>query len=164
MRPTTSTVRLLVLVLLMRATALSAGVPVLAQPGLRPLPPALSNARLAEPLTVSLPEGVLNPALRNASGRQQVVITLRDEPAALVAEGQAQIARSASVVAQQDRVSAQVQAFDPTATVLARLKVALNALIMEVDATQLEAIARNPEVVRINPVVNYERDLSETVP
>ncbi len=107
---------------------------------------------------------MLNAALRNAAGCRQVVITLSNEPAAAVDEGQAQIAQSAAVMAQQDRISAQIQALDPAATVLARLKVALNAMIVEVDGAQLGTIARNPEVVRINPVVNYERDLSETVP
>lgn len=107
---------------------------------------------------------MLNPALRDAAGRRQVVITLSNEPAAAVDEGQAQIAQSAAVVDQQDRISAQIQALDPAATLLARLKVALNAMIVEIDGAQLETIARNPEVVRINPVVNYERDLSETVP
>jgi len=55
---------------------------------------------------------------------------------------------------------------DPTATVLGSLRVALNAVIAEVDASKLSAIAQDVEITRINGVVNYEMQAPpmETVP
>ncbi len=41
---------------------------------------------------------------------------------------------------------------------------ALNAVILEIDASALNELAANPAVLSINPVVDYELDLSETVP
>ena len=40
----------------------------------------------------------------------------------------------------------------------------LNAVFVEVDASALEAIAADTDVLRVSPVGNYELDLSETVP
>jgi len=40
----------------------------------------------------------------------------------------------------------------------------MNAVMLEVDASALTALAQNPNVVSINPIRNYELDLSETVP
>lgn len=47
---------------------------------------------------------------------------------------------------------------------LARVQVAHNAIAVRVDASQLKAIAALPGVAKVRPVVNYELDLSETVP
>lgn len=47
---------------------------------------------------------------------------------------------------------------------LARVHVAHNAIAVRVDASQLEQIALIPGVAKVRPVINYEMDLSETVP
>jgi subtilisin family serine protease len=67
-------------------------------------------------------------------------------------------------VAQQDGVLGYILSVDPTVQVLGRLKFALNALLLDVDAAALPQIAANPEVIAVNPVVDYALDLSETVP
>ena len=47
---------------------------------------------------------------------------------------------------------------------LARVHVAHNAIAIRVDASQLSQIALIPGVAAVRPVINYEMDLSETVP
>jgi minor extracellular serine protease Vpr len=139
--------------------------PAAAQTPLPPIDPArIEQLRLDAPVEATNPRSVLSSSLQDATGRQQVVVRLRESPAAGVPEGAAQAAQVDRIRAQQDRVLARIQAIDPSAIEYARLRIGLNALIVEVDATALPAIARDTEVVRINPVVNYERDLDETVP
>jgi subtilisin family serine protease len=48
--------------------------------------------------------------------------------------------------------------------VLARTTVATNSVILSIDAAALPGLAADPNVVSINPVVDFEMDLSETVP
>jgi minor extracellular serine protease Vpr len=57
-----------------------------------------------------------------------------------------------------------VQALDPNARVIAQTQIVLNAVFVEVDASILPQLANDPAVLRIAPVGNYEKDLSETVP
>lgn len=139
--------------------------PSAAQPP-RPLP-NLESLRLAEPVTLTSAPSALSPSLMGVSGRQQVVIRLSENPTARVPEGVAQVAQLQRITQQQDRVLSRLRAIDPTLVEVARLRVALNAVIAEVDGTALPALARDAEVVRINPVVNYERATQppmETVP
>jgi hypothetical protein len=156
--------RLLIFGFLAIVMVFGAGAPALAQSPSRSLPASIAANRLATPQQATRPAATLNPALADASGRREVVISLTELPAARVPAGAAQVRHAAAITAQQNRVIAQIQAIDPTATVLTRLKIALNAVIMDVDGAALDAIAQNSEITRINPVVNYERDLSETVP
>lgn len=139
--------------------------PSAAQP-LRPLP-NLESLRLEEPVTLTSAPTALSPSLIGVSGRQQVVIRLSENPTARVPEGAVQAAQLQRITQQQDRVLNRLRAIDPTLVEVARLRVALNAVIAEVDSTALPALARDAEVVRINPVVNYERATQppmETVP
>lgn len=133
----------------------------------RPIPPWVVANRLAEPLTMtgdSHTSLTLNPELANANGRQQVVITLSSAPVSQVMGTTTQRDQGHRIETQQDRVLNRFQRIDPSLKVLAQLRIALNALVVEVDANTLVPLAQNPEVVRINPVLNYERDLTETVP
>ncbi|WP_322817044.1 S8 family peptidase [Chloroflexus sp.] len=139
--------------------------PLSAQPP-RPLP-NLESLRLEEPVTLTSAPTALSPSLIAVSGRQQVVIRLSENPTARIPEGAAQAAQLQRITQQQDRVLSRLRAIDPTLVEVARLRVALNAVIAEVDGTVLPALARDAEVVRINPVVNYERATQppmETVP
>lgn len=47
---------------------------------------------------------------------------------------------------------------------IARVQMAHNAVAVRVDASSLPAIAQLPGVLKVRPVLNYEMDLSETVP
>lgn len=127
-------------------------------------PAQIDNLRLDAPVQAMNPRSVLADNLVGATGRQQVVIRMRENPAAQVSQGPAQVAQGARVGQQQDRVVARIRAIDPSATEYARLRIGLNAVIMDVDGAALSAIAQDAEVARISAVVNYERDLTDTVP
>jgi subtilisin family serine protease len=57
-----------------------------------------------------------------------------------------------------------VSALDPNAQEIARVQKVLNAVFLEIDASVLPQLAKDPAVERIAPVGSYEMDLSETVP
>lgn len=134
-----------------------------------PLPAYIQDAKLDAPVTV---DGGrlqrLNDALVGVSGPQKVVVRLTQPSLSeFVARGGRaadQATALDAVSAQQDAVIAAAGALDGNAKVLARTRLALNAVILEIDAAALKTLAANPNVARINPVVNYELDLSETVP
>jgi subtilisin family serine protease len=52
----------------------------------------------------------------------------------------------------------------PRSKALLSTQMVLNAVVMEVDADQIDAIASDPDVLSVTRVHNYEMDLSETVP
>lgn len=62
----------------------------------------------------------------------------------------------------QDEVMGQLRGMG--ARELGRVQIAHNAVAVAVDAASLEAIAKLPGVVKVRPVVDYQMDLSETVP
>jgi subtilisin family serine protease len=127
----------------------------------RTLPASVSDLKLNQPLTAdatTLLNG-LNQSLVGTSGTQRVVVRLRQP-----VNGATGDALAASISTQQDGIVANARSLDSNARVLGTLKLALNAVIMEIDASALGALAANPNVLSVNPVVDYELDLSETVP
>jgi subtilisin family serine protease len=105
---------------------------------------------------------LLNPALRGLTGPVQVVVRLRGGEIDAPEDGSAaprQVER-----ADQGNFIATARSLDSSTKVLASLNVVMNAVILEVDASALADLARNPDVESINPVQNYQLDLSETVP
>lgn len=123
-------------------------------------------------LSLQAPGG-LNASLRGLTGRTQIVVRLTEPAVAqvvgaaeedVVVASEVQDEVAARAVSQQDQIIRWVTQRDPSAKVLARLKVVLNALIFDVDAALLPSLASVPGVAAVNPVRNYEQDLSETVP
>jgi subtilisin family serine protease len=74
----------------------------------------------------------------------------------------AMVAQRATVMAQQSATAQRLQALG--AKELARVQVAHNAIAIQIDAARLPEIARLPGVVRVRPVMHYEKHLAETVP
>lgn len=66
------------------------------------------------------------------------------------------------LAAQQNKMAVSLASVG--AEELARVQVAHNAIAVRVDASQLGQLALIPGVARVRPVINYEMDLSETVP
>jgi minor extracellular serine protease Vpr len=66
------------------------------------------------------------------------------------------------IVTQQARTGEMLMGLG--AEELGRVQVAHNAIAVRVDASQLQQIALVPGVKAVRPVINYELDLSETVP
>lgn len=129
-----------------------------AQGGTLRSPGALGDLALATPLEASRK---LDESLMGATGRVEVVVRLTQGPAATAASQRGQ---RNLVSRQQDEVIAAVRAIDPSARLLGRARMVLNAVMFEVEASALNALAADGRVIKINPVVNYQRDLSETVP
>ncbi len=110
---------------------------------------------------------VVNPALRNASGRVRLVVRMSAPSVAeAVALGSVQAADASvqATAAEQNSLVDFVRSVDGNAKILATLSVAMNAVIIETDAAVISQIAGRPGVAHINPVRDYEMDLSETVP
>lgn len=124
----------------------------------RPVPAGIADLATTDRTSVS---GKVRPDLAAATGPVQVVVRLSQKP---VAKASDQAAQGAAIVAEQDAVLARVRQIDAGARVLGRTKLLLNAVMIELDAANLATLAKDLRVVTINPIVNLELDLSETVP
>ena len=133
---------------------------------------SLDMLSLAEPIVAEAGAGPAR-SRANANARIDIVVRMTEQSVAqmvgaagedtvVAAEAQADV--QAKALSQQDQVIAWVKKNDPSAQVLGRMKVALNAVIFNVDGKVIPALAAVPGVASINPVIDYELDLSETVP
>jgi subtilisin family serine protease len=132
----------------------------------RPLPAGIDGLKLDTPATADADAFAarrLEPGLRGATGRQRVIVRLTQPAAAEATDAAAQgLARQAAQV-QQGAVIGAARALDANTRVLGTLKIVLNAVMLDIDAAALPALAANPNVVTISLVRDYELDLSETV-
>lgn len=145
-------------------------------PAGRALPGWAADAKLASPVSLTgaeISRLKLSPEL-TGDAAQNVVIRLSQPSvgetiaAATVAGASVssaeQVAQASAVQEQQSAVVAQLQQLDSSAKVLGTTQVALNAVLANATPVTLAELAKNPAVVAIRPVKNYEKDLSETVP
>jgi len=129
----------------------------------RELPASVAELKLESSVAVTDGAGLLGQTPGAQSGK--VVVRLSSESGATaLANGRSETAAKAAARAQQDAFIARVQGIDSGARVVARTQMVLNAVFVEVDASKLADIAKDSAVVSINPVGQYELDLSETVP
>ncbi|MCS7006710.1 MAG: S8 family serine peptidase [Gaiellaceae bacterium] len=150
------------LIVLGASSAVSAQTAGPQRPLERPLPEAIEELRLDEPLTMSAGRELLRAS---ATGSGKVIIRLTaDSGADAFAKGASTEVAKAQARAQQDAFLARARSIDPSARVLGRVQMVMNAVFVEVDASKLAEIARDPAVRRIAPIGAYEKDLSETVP
>lgn len=123
-------------------------------------PPDLSDLAIDTPVEITV-----DPALEAATGPVQVVVQLGPSPLAVSSLGRSHLERRAykgELGAQQDALLSKLRGLGGKE--LARLKVALNAVIIEIDAAQITTVASLPGVRSVRRVGSYELDLSETVP
>jgi len=132
----------------------------------RALPASIAAMKLQAPVTAAgIPAGALDQSLAGAVGPNRVIIRLSADSAAnAFAKGADTAKAKQAAKAQQDSFLSTVRAADRNARVIARVQAVLNAVFVEVDAAALPKLARDPRVVRIAPVGDYQLDLSETVP
>jgi subtilisin family serine protease len=139
----------------------------------RALPANLADLKLESPSVLQNADfaATLAQSLVGASGRQQVVVRLREPSVvqqaltnAAASSAAAQQAQLAVVQQQQASVVAAALQLDASANVLGQVQKALNAVMVEIDAGALSTLAANPAVQSIRPVVNYSLALTETVP
>ncbi len=142
--------------------------PILAKdpPRLGELPQAVEDLKLDGSVrqTDGVRPTVLAASLRTASGAQQVVIRLKSAPTAAVKGAAKQKAQLTRVNAQQRAFIARAKDVTATFKVLGRTQTALNTVLARVNAKSLAKLSRDPAVLSIRPVVDYQLDLSETVP
>ena len=158
--------------LLAVALTIGSGAPAYAQSvqpdrlAARVLPASLASLRLDAPaVATGLARNVLDRSLRSAAGPSKVIIRLSaDSGSAAFVKGADTAQAKRTAKAQQDAFLTSVRALDPNARVVAQVQAVLNAVFVEVDASVLTTLARDPRVVRIAPIGNYELDLAETVP
>ena len=131
----------------------------------RPVPAGIDDLKLDRPIvgaSTARPT-TLEASLLSATGIRQVVVRLAApsvvQVAADGASAAAQRGARATVVAQQNRFVATTEG-----RVLARTEIAANAVVLEVDAAELAALAADPNVISIRPVIDYTLALSDTVP
>ena len=133
----------------------------------RALPASIDQLRLAEPVTAqNVTFSRVDPALRDATGRQQVLVRLRSPSAAqITAYGPAdRVSQKEKLKNEQSAFVRRAATMAPGSTMLTSVQTVLNGVFMEVDADQVRALASDPNVARVSRVVDYELDLSETVP
>lgn len=136
----------------------------------RPVPETLDELKLSSPVNIEnvAPVSKLDRGLIGAKGPKQVVVRL-DKPAVaeLAAKGQGRADQQdhlSKVEKQQNRFINQAQKLDGNARVLGSAKKAVNVVMLEIEGASLPDLAADPQVLSIRPVVDYELDLSETVP
>jgi subtilisin family serine protease len=159
-------------VFIILALALSFSPAVMAQDKQpeRTLPEGLDELKLESPLSVEgvSPASKLDRGLLSSEGLQQVVVRLKADPVALLAARGKGLSEQKShlenIRTQQDKLTRRAAQLDPDAKVLGTARKAINAVMLEIDADSLRALADSSDVVSINPVIDYEMDLSETVP
>lgn len=132
----------------------------------RDLPASVEALRLDTPLEA---EGImgsgLDRSLVGADGSQRVIIRLSSESGAdAYGRGADTYKAKNTAKAQQDAFLTRVRQVDPSARVIGRVQLVMNAVFVEVDAAALPTLAQDSRVTRIAPAGDYEMDLSETVP
>lgn len=116
---------------------------------------------------------VAAPLIAQPAGRLQLVVQLTNAPVAAAAGENAKTRGPKINPGQQrayanqlgkalDSIAQQVRALGGTE--IARTRIALTAVIVEADSSQIAAIAAIPGVASVRPVGEYQLDLSETVP
>ncbi len=119
--------------------------------------------RMAEPVTIQAEAGALQTRQPDSnSGTQMVIVRLTGAPAA----SQGAMARSAvsSIERNQQRFIQRAKALAPSAKVVGSTQTVINAVMLEVDASEIDALASDPLVANVSRAIEYEKHLSETVP
>jgi len=131
----------------------------------REVPGSVAELKLSTPLKLgAVDRDALDLPPFGAEPGKVIIRLSADSVAEAKAKGQALDQVKEQVEAQQASFLDRVRSVDPNARVLAQVQVVMNAVFVQVDPAALAALAKDPAVVSIAPVGNYELDLSETVP
>ncbi len=134
-------------------------------------------ASIDQTAPLAIPNGpitaTVDPSLHDAHGQVTVSLRLADAPLAQAVGAGAKQHGSKLSRDQQRRYTASLRAKQSDlmrsvaalgGTQRATLQKALNAVVVTIDAAQLERVAALPQVTAIRPVLDAQMDLSETVP
>jgi subtilisin family serine protease len=154
---------------LLIASVVPAGVS--AQGPTRPhaaLPAALEEAKLAKPkLDKNVAgKGKIALSLDGVHGQVRVFVRLSSAPAAVFsAAGPTAVLSQVRVNrTQQTRLIVRAQKLDKSVRVLGRTDRASNVVALRIDASKLDDLAKDPSVLAVTRIVDYQLALSETVP
>ena len=121
----------------------------------------LQSLKLPVPVeTVEAQGQVLHPSLANLVGRQEVLVHLQLPS---VARSGGQVTRE-QIANEQAAFISRAVALAPSTNVISSVQITLNALVLDVDAADLPALAADTAISRVVGVSDYRLDLSETVP
>lgn len=139
-----------------------------------PLPTGISSLRLDDTLSVSgLGGRKLARSLVGVKGSRQVVVRLEEQSVVEIYKEQIdnneidfgeQSAQLATLKKSQDHILSVAFKLDENMKVLGSLQRIMNAVLLEINAAALDDLAADPDVEAIIPLIDYELDLSETVP
>jgi subtilisin family serine protease len=115
----------------------------------------------------------VEPALTRATGQVEVVVRLVDSPLAVVHGRNAkqtggalnpgqQRAYLRQLAQKQDTLLGQIRGLGGRE--LGRVSKSLNAVFVAIDASKIREVSALPGVLGIRPLINYQLDLSDTVP
>lgn len=109
---------------------------------------------------------VVDPELHAASGRQTVIVRLKEAPVAASDKTNraSRMAYKQQLMRKQSDFIARARSMAPGNRVFARTQMVINSVLMEVDGAQIAALAEDPDVFSINRVKEYKKHLPETVP
>ena len=130
------------------------------------MPDAIAAAKLGKPITAPQLKDKVHTSLAKAHGPQRVVVRLSVAPSidSAAAGAAAQATQLRRVKAQHRLFISHAKRIDAKARVLGETQRATNLVSLRIDASKLAKLAADPNVVSINPVVDYQLALDETVP
>ena len=122
------------------------------------LPERIAQLKMNKPLT----RADVDPTLLQATGEQQVIVKLKTPP--VVVTEKAASDRMLHKATLKDAQSAFMQRTGMFSREIACVQTLMNAVFLKINATEVAALAADPDVVSIHRVRNYNMQLSETVP
>jgi hypothetical protein len=144
--------------------------PVTLKQGLTSTAPALPDwikaARLDKPLTASVASAAADSTQQAVREWRPILVQLAQpslvDLVAVQADRSLQLAQAARLHDVQDRLVETLRAIDPTARVLTHLSRSLNAVALETSTAGLEWLTRQPEVIGLFPIADYQLERSQT--
>ena len=109
---------------------------------------------------------ILNRDIPVATGKQRVIVRLKGNPVSrhFDQSPSGRISHKAKVKNDQDKFVRRASKMAPGSKSMARTQVVLNAVFMEMDASDIDEIIKDSDVYSVHRVRDYQMDLSETVP
>ena len=129
-------------------------------------PEHFQSLKLEQPGTLNRPAASVQGGLQAQAPSQRVIVRLTAEAAAQLGavDVAARRAQLDTVEAEQGQFLARCLKLPGNIRVLGRVQTIMNAVFLEVDSDLIPRLKEDPAVVRVAPVSNYEKDLSDTVP
>ena len=127
----------------------------------------IEQLKLATPVSSQAdPSTIIDRDIPAATGKQRVIVRLKGKPVARHYDQtpSGRISHKAKLKFDQDKFLQRASKVAPGSKSIARTQVVLNAVFMEMDASDIEEIVKDSDVYSVHRVRDYEMDLSETVP